>query len=186
VLQQHGGTHARRKLTGKTGNDIAAAHFGDSASVGGYGIDLHPASGGENYIDMSSLPFEIPMGALLPRRWKISWQPSRNLGVTHITNGCYRLHPVEWSTGESAGLLAARAVPRKTPPRRIRNHEKLRRRISGLDSEPGRGDCLAPAQAALSRGRQPTLIDPSYPNRELIANRPHVNSGGEDRLGVCS
>ena len=27
----------------------------------------------------------------------------KNLGTTHITNGCYRLHPVEWNIGEAAG-----------------------------------------------------------------------------------
>lgn len=131
VLEQHVGTDARRKLTGKTGDDVAAAHFEDSAGVGSYRIDLHPASGGENYIDISSLPFEIPMGALLPRRVENLLAAAKNLGVTHITNGCYRLHPVEWNTGESAGLLAARAVQLKTPPRRIRNNEKLRREFQG-------------------------------------------------------
>ena len=29
--------------------------------------------------------------------------------MTHITNGCYRLHPVEWNIGEAAGALAAHA-----------------------------------------------------------------------------
>jgi hypothetical protein len=127
VIEQHVGTDARRKLTGKAGDDIAAAHFEDSIGVGSYRIDLHPASGGENYIDISSLPFEIPMGSLLPRRVENLLPAAKNLGVTHITNGCYRLHPVEWNIGESAGLLAARAVQLKTPPRRIRNNEKLRR-----------------------------------------------------------
>ena len=32
---------------------------------------------------------------------------AKNIGVTHITNGCYRLHPVEWNIGEAAGLAAA-------------------------------------------------------------------------------
>jgi FAD dependent oxidoreductase len=127
VLEQHVGTDARRKQTGKTGDDLSAAHFEDSVGVGSYRIDLHPASGGENYIDISSLPFEIPMGALVPRRVENLLPAAKNLGVTHITNGCYRLHPVEWNIGESAGLLAARAVQLKTPPRRIRNNEKLRR-----------------------------------------------------------
>jgi hypothetical protein len=49
---------------------------------------------------------------------------SKNLGVTHITNGCYRLHPVEWNIGESAGCIAAHAVRTKHPPRHIRNTEK--------------------------------------------------------------
>jgi hypothetical protein len=126
VLEQHVGTEARRKLTGKAAGELAAEHFDDSAGIGSYRIDLHPASGGENYIDISSLPFEIPMGALIPRRVENLLAAAKNLGVTHITNGCYRLHPVEWNTGESAALLAVRAIQLKTEPRRIRNNQKLR------------------------------------------------------------
>ena len=36
----------------------------------------------------------------------------KNIGTTHITNGCYRLHPVEWNIGEAAGVLAAEAMVR--------------------------------------------------------------------------
>jgi hypothetical protein len=45
--------------------------------------------------------------------------------VTHITNGCYRLHPVEWNVGEAAGALAAFCLDRKEPPRRVRRDKKL-------------------------------------------------------------
>jgi hypothetical protein len=45
----------------------------------------------------------------------------------HHFNGFYRLHPVEWNVGESAGLLAAEAIRTGEPPRRIRNNEKLRK-----------------------------------------------------------
>ncbi len=45
--------------------------------------------------------------------------------MTHITNGCYRLHPVEWNIGESAGCLAAEAIRLKTSPRAIRNKPGL-------------------------------------------------------------
>ena len=38
------------------------------SSIGSYRIDLHPSTGGVNYIDISSLPFQIPLGALIPRR----------------------------------------------------------------------------------------------------------------------
>ena len=31
----------------------------------------------------------------------------QELGTTHLTNGAYRLHPIEWNIGKSAGLLAA-------------------------------------------------------------------------------
>ncbi|MBZ5593087.1 MAG: FAD-dependent oxidoreductase [Acidobacteriia bacterium] len=126
VLEQHVGATARGKLTGKLTGELTAAHFEDSVGIGSYRIDLHPSSGGENYIDISSLPFQIPMGALIPRRVENLLAAAKNLGVTHITNGCYRLHPVEWNTGESAGLLAARAIQLKTEPRRIRSQEKLR------------------------------------------------------------
>jgi hypothetical protein len=33
-------------------------------------------------------------------------------GTTRITNGAYRVHPVEWSIGEAAGSLAAFAPAR--------------------------------------------------------------------------
>jgi hypothetical protein len=117
VLEQHVGTEARGKL--------AAESFSDSVGVGSYRIDLHPSSGGDNYIDVSSLPFQIPLGALIPKRVENLIAACKNLGVTHITNGCYRLHPVEWNIGESAGALAAYAVSRKLRPRQIRNEPNL-------------------------------------------------------------
>jgi len=125
VVEQHVGTDARMKLTGKPREEITAEEFPDTCGVGSYRIDLHPSSGGDNYIDVSSLPFQIPLGALIPRRVENLLAGAKNLGVTHITNGCYRLHPVEWNIGEAAGMLAAQAVQLKEPPRRIRNAEKL-------------------------------------------------------------
>jgi hypothetical protein len=126
VLEQHVGTDARMQLTGKRKEELAAEPFADSVGVGSYRIDLHPSSGGDNYIDISSLPFEIPLGSLIPRRVENLLAAAKNLGVTHITNGCYRLHPVEWNVGESAGLLAAEAIRLGEPPRKIRNTQKLR------------------------------------------------------------
>jgi hypothetical protein len=41
--------------------------------------------------------------------------------VTHITNGCYRLHPVEWAIGEAAGALAAFCLENDVRPRAVRN-----------------------------------------------------------------
>ena len=121
VLEQHVGTDARMKLTGKSRDEISAEPFHDSAGVGSYRIDLHPSSGGDNYIDVSSLPFQIPLGALIPKRVNNLIPACKNLGVTHITNGCYRLHPVEWNIGESAGLLAVEAIRKGESPRSIRN-----------------------------------------------------------------
>lgn len=125
VLEHHVGTDARMKLTGKPRDEVTAEAFPDSVGVGSYRIDLHPSSGGDNYIDVSSLPFQIPLGALIPKRMENLLPACKNLGVTHITNGCYRLHPVEWNIGESAGALAAFCVQRNLPPRQVRNTEKL-------------------------------------------------------------
>lgn len=125
VLEQHIGTEARIQLTGKSQEAVTAEPFPDSVGIGSYRIDLHPSSGGDNYIDVSSLPFQIPLGALIPQRVENLLTGCKNLGVTHITNGCYRLHPVEWNIGESAGLLAAFALQRKRNPRQVRNQKPL-------------------------------------------------------------
>jgi FAD dependent oxidoreductase len=125
VLEQHVGTEARIQLTGKSRDEVTAEAFPDSVGIGSYRIDLHPSSGGDNYIDVSSLPFQIPLGALIPQRVQNLLPGCKNLGVTHITNGCYRLHPVEWNIGESVGLLAAFALKQKRSPRQIRNQKPL-------------------------------------------------------------
>jgi hypothetical protein len=139
IVEQHVGADARAQLTGKKAEDLAAEPFADSVGVGSYRIDLHPSSGGDNYIDVSSLPFQIPMGALIPKRVENLLAAAKNLGVTHITNGCYRLHPVEWNIGEAAGCLAAHAIRTKQPPRRIRNTEKLLKEFQALIQSQGIG-----------------------------------------------
>jgi len=120
VLAHHIAKEAREKVARKTGEPTASEHFEDSVGIGYYRLDLHPSTGGDNYIDLPSLPFQIPLGALLPRRMENLLPACKNLGVTHLTNGCYRLHPVEWNIGESAGALAAFCLREKEPPRQIR------------------------------------------------------------------
>lgn len=97
-----------------------AEPFADSVGIGYYRIDLHMSTGGDNYIDIPCLPFRIPLGALIPVRVRNLLPACKNLGVTHITNGCYRLHPVEWNIGEAAGLLAAFCLQRDTEPQQVR------------------------------------------------------------------
>jgi hypothetical protein len=110
-----------------TGNkaENKAADFYDSVGVGYYHIDLHPSSQGDNYIDFGSLPFQIPLGALLPQRMENLLPANKNIGTTHITNGCYRLHPVEWSVGEAVGALVAYALGKKVIPRAVREQQSL-------------------------------------------------------------
>lgn len=61
------------------------------------------------------------MGALIPVRVENLLPAAKNVGVTHITNGCYRMHPVEWNIGEAAGALAAHCLATGLTPRQIRN-----------------------------------------------------------------
>ncbi len=125
ILEQHVGTDARMALTGKNREEVTAEPFFDSVGVGSYRIDLHPSTSGVNYIDISSLPFQIPLGALIPQRVENLLLASKNIGTTHITNGCYRLHPVEWNIGESVGVLVAFCLTSRVRPRQVRSDRKL-------------------------------------------------------------
>ena len=121
VTEQHVATDVRMKLAGVSSPDAAASEpFADSVGIGSYAIDLHPTSGGDNYIDFDARPFQIPLGALLPQRMENLLPACKNIGTTHITNGCYRLHPVEWNIGEAVGELAAFCLARKHSPRAVR------------------------------------------------------------------
>lgn len=123
VLEEHVGAENRAMITGKKAE--IGADFKDTIGIGYYHIDLHPSSRGINYIDFPSLPFQIPLGSLLPVRMNNLIPANKNIGTTHITNGCYRLHPVEWNIGESAGMLVAWSHKNKVIPREVRNNKKM-------------------------------------------------------------
>jgi hypothetical protein len=92
-----------------------AEFFADSVGLGFYPIDIHGVPGDVAAAGPTK-PFQIPLGALIPRHLGNLLPACKNLGVTHLTNGCYRLHPVEWNAGESAGLLAAFCLARQQQP----------------------------------------------------------------------
>ncbi len=99
--------------------------FSDSVGIGAYRIDLHPCVSGAGYLDIGCWPFQIPLGSMIPVRVENLPPGGKNLGVTHITNGAYRLHPVEWNIGESAGLLAVFCLERNTAPRAVRSDPRV-------------------------------------------------------------
>jgi hypothetical protein len=104
-----------------------AERFEDSIGVGWYPIDIHNSGPDDVGVSCRTRPFQIPLGALIPVRVKNLLAGAKNLGTTHITNGCYRLHPVEWNTGEAAGALAAFALQAGCEPARIHGDPRLRR-----------------------------------------------------------
>lgn len=103
-----------------------AAHFEDSVGVGWYPIDIHRSGPEDVGISCRTRPFQIPMGALIPIRVTNLLAAAKNIGTTHITNGCFRLHPVEWNIGEAAGTLAAFCLDRAETPAGVSSNPGLR------------------------------------------------------------
>jgi hypothetical protein len=93
-----------------------AKWFADSVGTGFYMVDIHPCGANEHGRMRMPKPFQIPMSALLPRE-PVNFLPAgKNIGVTHLTNGAFRLHPVEWNIGEAAGTIASLWLERGAEP----------------------------------------------------------------------
>ncbi len=107
-----------------------AERYRDSVGIGHYyWMDLHPSVTGRPGAGGRPLPFEIPLGALLPVRVVNLIAAGKNIGTTHLTNGCYRVHPVEWAIGEAAGEVAALAVRNRTTPPAVHESPSLLREL---------------------------------------------------------
>lgn len=89
------------------GDNARAAFMPDTVGIGHYALDIHPNGHGEPNHYVATRPFQIPLGALIPVRLKNLLPACKNLGTTHLTNGAYRLHPIEWAIGEASAFLAA-------------------------------------------------------------------------------
>ncbi|MFE7062854.1 FAD-dependent oxidoreductase [Sutcliffiella sp. NPDC057660] len=120
-------TVKEQDISGEIEGKDRATFFEDSVGIGCYRLDLHPSTGLNTYIDISAHPFQIPLGSLIPVRVRNLLPASKNIGTTHLTNGCYRLHPVEWNIGEAAGHLAVYCMDHSTAPHEVRNNEQLLR-----------------------------------------------------------
>ncbi len=127
VLESHVGKENRQLLYADRPESQAAERFPDSVGVGSYPIDLHPTSTGDNYIDFETYPFQIPLGSLLPIRVENLLPACKNIGTTHLTSGCYRLHPVEWGIGEAVGCLISYSIQNGVTPRAVQGKSHLER-----------------------------------------------------------
>jgi FAD dependent oxidoreductase/S-layer homology domain len=101
--------------------------FPNSVAIGFYPIDIHSCS--KEDFTSGTKPFQLPVGALVPVRIQNLLAASKDIGTTHITNGAYRLHPIEWAIGEAAGWLAALAVKSGRTPEEIVNNARLTSRL---------------------------------------------------------
>jgi hypothetical protein len=103
--------------------------YKDSAGVSGYRMDIHEKGRGNQSrtweLHGKHWVQQLALGALIPVRVENLLPACKNLGVTHVTNGAFRVHPAEWNIGESAGALAAFCLRRGVTPRAVRAQGKL-------------------------------------------------------------
>ncbi|HWO76626.1 MAG TPA: FAD-dependent oxidoreductase [Bacillus sp. (in: firmicutes)] len=117
---------------GKTGK-----LYEDRIGIGSYSIDLHPSMTGRSYVDVKALPYHIPLGALIPKDVDNVLAGCKNIGTTHITNGCYRLHPTEWNIGEACGALVAFCLKNQTDPKSVRKNKTLLKAFQNVLRQDG-------------------------------------------------
>jgi hypothetical protein len=115
----------------------ATTAFADSVGIGHYAMDLHRTTRGDTGGYGETVPFQIPLGALVPIRMRNLLPACKNLGVTHLTNGCFRLHPIEWNVGEAVGHLVATALRTKRLPSAIHERTALTQDLQRTLSDAG-------------------------------------------------
>src|SRR5579864_804221 len=104
-----------------------AARFANTVGIGWYPIDLHGC--GRETIGIPTKPFQIPLGAMVPERTLNLIPAGKNIGTTHLSNGAYRLHPVEWAVGEAAAVLAVFCQRAAASPQEVYADDTLVRRL---------------------------------------------------------
>ncbi|MCS7034904.1 MAG: FAD-dependent oxidoreductase [Phycisphaerae bacterium] len=127
VHEGHIGTEQRRKER-RPDQHLrpfgVAEPFADSVGIGHYRLDLHPSTAMRGSLYVPCAPFRIPMGALIPQRVRNVLAAGKAIGVSHIANGAYRMHPTEWNNGEAAGLLAWHCLSTGTEPHAVHDRKE--------------------------------------------------------------
>lgn len=95
----------------------------DTVGIGHYSMDLHLTTKSHSHFMANTYPFEIPFSAMVPVRIRNLLAGCKNIGCTHLTGGCYRLHPIEWNIGEAAGYAAAYCIDRQMTPEELLERE---------------------------------------------------------------
>lgn len=132
-----------RRIKGKfmiTATDVCdeeKSKFADSVGVGSYPIDLHITTKTHTFFYKPTHRFTISLGAMIPERMKNILPACKNICSTHLTNGCYRLHPVEWNVGEVSGLLASFAIDKGIIPAKVWEDKALFQEFCSFIEERG-------------------------------------------------
>ena len=182
-----------KALTTVVEQDVAVAHqprprsvhFEDSVGVGWYPIDIHQAGEDDVGTSTRTKPFQIPLGALIPVQTENLIAANKNIGTTHITNGCYRLNPVEWNIGEAAGALASFALGTGELPRMVHADRGLVRSLQRelvSDGIPLSWLIDVPVWSRDFAAVQRLVMAGGYGgNEDALDFRPEVSIGPEER-----
>ena len=112
-----------------------ARRLDDTVGIGFYPIDLHGC--GARTVSIPTRPFQISLGALVSERVLNVLPAAKNIGTTHITNGAYRLHPVEWAVGEAAATLAVFCLRTGGSPQQVCDRPDFVRKLQVLLLDEG-------------------------------------------------
>jgi hypothetical protein len=146
--------------------DIVAEHqpgararwFPNSVGTGFYMVDIHPCGANERGRMMMPKPFQIPLAALVPKGVSNLLAAGKNLGVTHLTNGAFRLHPIEWNIGEASAVIASLALGKSRFPDTFEVQKELAAAgvpLVWFDDLPVTHEAFAAVQLAAIRGVYP-------------------------------
>lgn len=130
VWEWHVGVDARADHT-------TAAQFGDTVGTGHYWLDIHTGPAEREGMWEECYPYQIPLMALIPRDRSNLLAGGKCLGVSHVVNGAFRLHPTEWSVGEAAGIVAHCALYWGETPKQIRRSSRRLARVQHVLTNQG-------------------------------------------------
>ena len=100
---------------------LGARKFDDAIARGAYPVDIHNPKGSGTLL--RRLPpgeaYDIPLRCLLPKNVDRLIVAGRCISGTHEAHSSYRVMPIVMATGQAAGVCAAMASQKHTPPRNI-------------------------------------------------------------------
>lgn len=140
VWEWHVGVEARN-------GQSTAAQFRDSVGTGHYWLDIHGGPVEPHSVWEECYPYQVPLMALIPNNRNNLLAGGKCLGVSHVANGAYRLHPTEWTIGEAAGIVAHCAIAWGETPKHIRNTPVRLARVQELLTHLG-GQMSWPTEVA--------------------------------------
>jgi hypothetical protein len=160
-----------------TGHRARAVNFPDSVGTGFYMVDIHPCGANEKGTMMMPKPFQVPMAALRPKDLTNFLPASKNLGVTHLTNGAYRLHPIEWNIGEAAATMASLQLKGTGTTEAVQTElAKAGVQIFWFDDLPESHAGFAAIQMASIKGWYPVRFDDLHASPESPITRAEAAS----------